>query len=154
MNPIRFRCEAPLLITRDALFAGIRDTDSWTTFTGYGPLPGIRSAVYEIRTESMVGSVIRVTNTDGSTHRESITTWEPGRKITLEFSDFSRPLSMLAGRFTESWSFAEINGTTVVRRDMVLYPRTVLARPLVWLIARILRRALSHHLHQVACPAV
>ena len=44
----------------------------------------------------MVGTRIRVTNTDGSTHVEEIVEWEPARRIRLRIGGFSPPLSRLA----------------------------------------------------------
>lgn len=46
----------------------------------YGPLPGIREAEFEAKTAEIVGTRIRVTNRDGSTHVEEIVEWEPTRR--------------------------------------------------------------------------
>ena len=50
----------------------ILDLSKWPEFNGYGPLPGIREADFETKTDEIVGTKIRVTNRDGSTHVEEI----------------------------------------------------------------------------------
>ena len=83
----------------------ILDLGLWPSFQGYGPLPGIRAAEYEARTPEVVGTRIRVTDTDGSSHVEEIVEWEPDRRIRLRMGEFSPPLSHLATGFDETFEF-------------------------------------------------
>jgi hypothetical protein len=55
-----------------------------TEFQGYGLLPGVASAEYEVRTDDMVGSHVRVRSTDGSEHVEEICQWEEGQRIVMK----------------------------------------------------------------------
>ena len=68
-------------------------------------LPGIKAAEFEARTPEVVGTRIRVTNTDGSSHVEEIVEWEPDRRLRLRMGEFSPPLSRLATGFDETWEF-------------------------------------------------
>ena len=86
-------CYAARLQIQERLTDAIADVSQWPTFQGYGPIPGIAEAVYEHRTDEMVDSRIRCTNTNGSTHTEVIYEWEPGERIVMVLQDFSPPLS-------------------------------------------------------------
>jgi hypothetical protein len=127
----------------------ILDTSRWPSFRGYGVLPGIREAEYEVRTPEVVGSRFRVTDTDGSSHLEEIVEWEPGRRIGLVMRESSPPLSLLATRFVETWEFDRIGGVTKVVRSFELHARSTLARPFLWLISVLLRKAIARHLRQM-----
>src|ERR1700738_1116237 len=93
MKPITFVCEATLGAAPEEIARQILDVTKWLDFKGFGPLPGIRVAEVEIRTPDIVGSRIRVTNTDGSKHVEEIVEWQPDHRLQLNMKNFSRPLS-------------------------------------------------------------
>lgn len=150
MQPVRFTCSAALSLPPEAVAAQILDVANWSDFQGYGPLPGIREARFELRTPEVVGSHIRVTNTDGSSHVEEIAEWDLPRRLRLEFKDFSPPLSRLATRFDETWEFQRIADQTHVVRSMALHPRARWTKPVLWLISLLLRRAIARHLQQLA----
>jgi hypothetical protein len=116
---------------------------------GYGPLPGIRAAEFEVRTANVVGSRIRVTNTDGSSHIEEIVEWQPNLRVGIEMKDFSPPLSRLATRFMETWDFVRLDGGTRATRSFELYAKSAPTRPVLWLISLLLRRAIARQLRQM-----
>ena len=149
MRPVTFSCTASLPMTPEEIANQILDLANWTSFTGYGPLPGIKAAEFEARPPGVVGTRVRVTNTDGSGHVEEFVAWEPGRHVRLAMTDFSPPLSRLATRFEEAWEFERVGGLTRVVRTFRLYPRSDLARPALWLIGRLLKRAVARHLRQM-----
>jgi len=80
----------------------ILDLSNWIDFKGFGPIPGIRLAKFEVRTPDIVGSLIRVTNTDGSKHVEEIIEWQHDHRLRPLMKDFSTPLSRLAREFEET----------------------------------------------------
>lgn len=133
--------------------ANIADMDKWPEFTGYGMLPGIKNAQYEVRKVGMVGSRIRVENTDGSMHTEKILTWRAEKEILMELCEFSPPLNKMASHFLETWTFEEKDDGTQVTRAFTLYPTTILTQPALWLISLMFRRAIKHHLHLMAQDA-
>ena len=149
MTPITFSCEERLTMPPEGIAEQILDLGLWPGFEGYGPLPGIRSAEFEARTPEVVGTRIRVTDTGGSSHIEEIAEWEPGRRIRLRMGEFSPPLSRLATGFDETWELTRLGTDTRVVRSFALHARSVAARPLLWLISLLLRRAIALHLRQM-----
>lgn len=146
-RPIVVRCRRVLPATADEVADGILDLSQWPSFVGYGPLPGVASAEFEVRTPEVVGSRIRVQNRDGSTHVEEIVEWDPPRRLALRMAGFAPPLSRLATHFVETWEFAPGGRVT---RSVALHPRSWWTWPLVWLIGLLMRRALVRHLDTLA----
>jgi hypothetical protein len=149
MRPIRFSCSDTLGPAPADIAGRILDLANWTDFKGYAVLPGIKAAGYEVRTPGVVGSRIRVTNTDGSSHVEEIIEWQPDRSLRLRMNEFSAPLSRLATEFQESWAFHRLDKGTRVTRSFELHPKSAIARPALWLISLLLRRAIAWHLRQM-----
>src|SRR5213596_232306 len=149
MRPIRFSCADTLALAPADIAGRILDLANWTDFTGYAVLPGIKAAVYEVRTPGVVGSRIRVTNTDGSSHVEEIVEWQPDHRLRLHMRDFSPPLCRLATGFDETWKFRRIDNATRVIRSFELYAKSALAWPFLWLISFPLKRAIARHLRQM-----
>lgn len=154
ITSITFQCSRLIPYTPAEIAAAIADTSRWPEFTGYGPMPGILSAEYETRTPEMSGSRIRVHNSDGSSHVETIEVWQPPEQIVMRLHEFTPPLSRLADHFLESWRFTVGPDGTRTSRQLQLYPRSPATRPLLWLISLLLRRAIAAHLEQMARPTV
>ena len=149
MKPITFACEETLGLAPEEIARQILDLARWLDFKGFGPIPGIRIAQFEVRTPDIVGSRIRVTNTDGSQHIEEIVEWQPSQRLQLHMKDFSARLSRLATRMEETWEFERVGNETKVTRSFRLHAKSVLARPLLWVISRLLRKAIARHLREM-----
>ena len=149
MRPIRFSCAETLGLLPADIAGRILDLANWTDFKGYAVLPGIKAAKYEVRTPRIVGSRIRVTNTDGSSHVEEIVEWQPDHSLRLQMTEFSPPLSRLATEFVESWEFQRIDNATRVTRSFELHPKSGFTRPVLWLISLLLKRAIARHLREM-----
>lgn len=149
MKPLTFSCTDTLPQPPETIADQILDVGRWNSFRGYGPLPGIRSAEFTLRTPQVIGSRIRVVNTDGSTHTEEIIEWAPATRLRLDMEDFSPPLSRLATRFEEVWTFERLPEGTRVVRSFTLHPKSVATRPLLWLISLLLRRAIARNLSEI-----
>jgi hypothetical protein len=149
MKPITIACTESLSRPAVEIAASILSLANWLDFKGYGFLPGIKTAVFERQTPEIVGTRIRVTNTDGSSHVEEIVEWNPEHSVRLGLDEFSPPLSRLATKFIESWAFRQAEGETTVTRSFELYPKSLLARPALWLISALLKQAITRHLRQM-----
>jgi hypothetical protein len=154
MQPVHFACRANLPLAPTEIAGQILDLARWPEFRGYGPLPGIQSATFDVWTDAVVGTRIRVVNTDGSTHVEEIVEWQPDRRLRLMMHEFSPPVSRLATRFEETWEFASGAGGTQVVRSFDLHPQSAFTRPVLWLISLLLRRAIDRHLRQMCDAAM
>lgn len=149
MRSIRFACKATLSLTPEEIAEQILDVTKWPDFQGYGPIPGIKTAEFEIRTANVVGSRIRVTNLDGSTHVEEIMLWRPEERIQLHMQNFSPPLSRLAAGFVETWEFQRVGNKTKVLRSFEMNAKSIAAWPVLWLISFVLKQAIDRHLLQI-----
>jgi hypothetical protein len=149
MNPITFFCEGIVPLAPEDIAGQILDLTKWPDFHGYGPIPGIKSAVFEVQTPGIIGSRIRVTNRDGSSHTEEIVEWQLPHRIQLHLKEFSPPLSRLATRFEETWHFEPTpNGTRVIRYFRV-HARSYLSRLVLGVISFFLKRAIVRQLQQM-----
>ena len=59
MKPITFSCAEILGISSDEIARQILDVARWPDFKGFGVLPGIKAAEFEIETPEIVGSRIK-----------------------------------------------------------------------------------------------
>jgi hypothetical protein len=150
MKPIAFQSSRYIPYNAEEIAAEIADLSRWPEFDGYGSLPGIASAAYEGHTGPMAGARIRVHNTDGSSHVETVEIWQPPQRIVMRLHEFTPPLSRIASHFVEEWRFEEAGNGTGVTRQLQLYPRSALARPVLWLISLLMRRAIGRHLDRMA----
>lgn len=144
-----FDCTETVPLAAEKIAEQILDVTKWMEFRGYGPIPGIKSAVFATRTPNVVGSRIHVTNRDGSSHIEEIVEWQPSRRIQLSMRDFSPPLSRLATGFVETWEFEPIGNETRIVRSFEVNARSMLTKPVLWLISFYLKRAISRHLTEI-----
>ena len=150
MKPIKFQSSRLIPATGEQICTNMADTDRWSEFTGYGMLPGIKSAAYEVKTDNMLGSRIRVLNTDGSQHVEEIYEWIPGEKMGMKFQGFTPPLSNLASHFTEEWVLQPQHNATLATRKIQMVPKNFLTLPMLWLISLLFRQAIEHNMDELA----
>src|SRR5262249_14505859 len=149
MKPVTFACEATLPLAPEDIARQILDLTKWPDFRGYWPIPGIKVAEFDIQTPGVVGSQIRVTNLDGSSHIEEIVEWQPNCRVRLCMKEFSKPLSNLATSFEETCEFERIGNETHVVRSFVLHPVSVMTWLPLWVISFFLRRAIVRHLREM-----
>ena len=149
MKPTTVSCEESLPLAPEEIAGQILDLTRWPNFRGYGPIPGIKSAEFEVRTPGVIGTRIRVVNRDGSRHIEEIVKWQPERRIQLKVHEFSPPLSWLATRFVETLEFQCVDGGTNVERTLQLHPTSILARLPLRVLSFFLKRAMTRHLREM-----
>jgi len=58
MKPITFSCEQTLALAPEDIARQILDVTRWPDFNGFGPIPGIKAAEFEVRTPDIVASRI------------------------------------------------------------------------------------------------
>ena len=148
MQPIIISISAKSSQTPAEICAFFLDTKRWSEFKGSAFLPGIRAASFENQTPGLVGSRIRVHNTDGSSHVEEILEWDPEHRIMLRFQEFSLPLSRLATHFIETWEFNRSGRITHMRRSMAFYPQGLASWLLLLPIAGLMKKAFLNNAQQ------
>lgn len=149
MKPITFSCQETLPLASEEIARQMLDLTKWPDFQGYGPIPGVKRAEFQVKTAEVVGTRIQVTNTDGSNHVEEIVEWQPDHRLRLEMKEFSPPLSRLATGFEETWEFKRTGDETHVTRSFRLHPRSIMARLLLWAMSFLLKRAIARHLREL-----
>ena len=110
---------------------------------------GHQDCGFDVQTPGIVGSRIRVTNRDGSSHVEEIVEWQPDHRIRLQMKEVPPPLSRLANGFEETWEFKGTGNETLVTRSFRLHAKSVLARLLLWVISFFLKWAIVRHLREM-----
>lgn len=148
VKPILFECRRETTASLAEIVDHILSPENWTTFKGWGPLPGIRAATFENRTPELVGTKFRVVSTNGDRHAETITRWEPGRLLETRMDEFPRSLRWMATHFVERWTtegdLARDGHHTVVR-SFELHSTGHVARPMLGLIGLMMRKAVMLH---------
>ena len=149
MKPITFTCNETLPLAPEDLARQILDLTKWPDFHGYGPIPGIKAAEFDVQTPAVVGTRFRVTNLDESSHVEEIVEWDPNHRLRLQMKEFSPPLSRLATWFEETWEFKRTGNETRVARSCRLYAKSVLSWLPLWVISFFLKRAIVRQLGEM-----
>lgn len=148
IKPVEIKIVGHIKKSSSEICKEVLDTERWSEFKGYSILPGIKSACFELKTQEVVGSRIKVQNNDGSSHVEEIIEWDTANKIALRFQEFDSPLKNITTHFIETWEFRGApNGTEAVR-IMTLYPKGVLGRLILIPISKLMKKAFEENLRQ------
>ncbi|HNO77468.1 MAG TPA: hypothetical protein PKN33_05350 [Phycisphaerae bacterium] len=156
LAPITFECRRETTVSLTEIVDNILVPENWVAFTGWGPLPGIRTAKIEHRTPDLEGTRFRVISTNGDTHAETIIRWESDRVLEVRMDEFPSPLNRMATHFIERWSTVGnlmTAGHHTVVRSFELHPKRRAARPFLRLIGFMMRRAVNRHSAAVLASA-
>ncbi len=115
----------------EANFTFVTNLENWPTFTGFGPLPGIRRAT--ANAPLALGTRVRVENTDNSVHQEIVTAFEPGRRYAVRM-EVVPPASWLMRHIDEELLLEPVEAGTRVHRRFTTVARSWLTAPVVWFI--------------------
>jgi len=154
MNPIKIEVDSFVNLSPMDICSIILNTNEWNKFEGYSILPGIEKAEFEKRTDSIVGSRIKVTNRDGSTHIEEIIEWDENRKVAFKFQEFDSPLKNFASHFIEEWYFTVSGAGTTISRIMIMYPKNLYGSILLKPISLLMKKALKKNLAQLSKDSI
>jgi hypothetical protein len=150
MHPIEIKIHGYTQKSSQEMCSALLDTERWSEFKGYSILPGIAHAHFETKTPDLVGSRIKVENTDGSSHVEEIIEWDVVNKVALRFQDFDLPLKRLATHFIEAWSFKKSNDRTEVTRTMTMFPKGMIGWLMLIPISRLMKKAFTENAIQLS----
>jgi hypothetical protein len=99
-----------------------------------------------LKTPGLIGSRIKVHNTDGSRHVEEITDWDVEKRIAVRFQEFQPPLSHFADHFLVTWEFKRSGAGTEVTRRMSLVPSGLPGALLLPPISLLMKKSLEKNL--------
>jgi len=134
---------------RETVFDFLVSEAGFKTFGGWGPVPGIEAVVYSEGSFTEPGSLARVTNTDGSTHRERVLRCERPMLYSIRIHDFSSPFRFLIRRADETWTLEETPDGCLLNRSFEFELRSALVWPLSLPIAQVMFRAAMRRHHRV-----
>jgi hypothetical protein len=143
---VTVRERAFIPVRPEILLDFIASDEGFLSFPGFGPIPPIKSIAFEKGHARQVGSVLRVTNGDGSTHRETITGYEPGRLFAVRVDELSSVFGKLVAFGDERYELQPEGEGTALFRIFAFEPRSPLALPLVIPIVQgLMRGAMRRH---------
>lgn len=149
-KPIEIKVTGHTQQTPQEMCTQLLDMERWSEFKGYSILPGIKQASFETKTPGLVGSRIKVRNTDGSSHVEEIIEWDVTKKVVLQFQEFSAPLNRLASHFVETWEFHPSAHGTDTSRTMTLHPIGIMGWLLLLPISQLMKKAFEKNAAQLS----
>jgi hypothetical protein len=131
------------------IFDSFMQIEKWNDFKGFGIIPGIKTANFIVKSESIKGSIIRVENTDGSSHKEEILAFEIDKYLKIKLYDFTKPLSYFSTHFLEEWALKKMEDGYKIERSMTLFSKGKISRFILKVISLILKRAIQKHTEYV-----
>jgi hypothetical protein len=140
---ITIRCEPALA------FDHTNAPENFTSFVGYGPIPGIRVARYRDDLGPRLAAVRDVENTDGSAHVEEVTVFDRPRRHDARIHRFGAPFSPLAREAGDDWRFSEERGATRIDRTFRVELTSALVLPAALVLKGFLRRAVRRDLANI-----
>jgi len=106
---IACQAERTLPCTREQAFALLCDSARFPTFfSGYGPIPAVRSI--DMAGPLRIGSVRQVRNSDGSAMTELVTVLEPPHRHAYRLSGFRAPFAWLVRHGDADWRVTATSG--------------------------------------------
>ena len=146
----KFSISLEIANTPETFLEAIFDTANWTSFTGWGPIPGIKHANLTMPDHSKVGATIDVVNDDGSRHRETVIEFEAGKRLIMRMDNFSAPLNRLATHFIEYWEIIEGSNSHRLIRGFELHPKNTTGKLALPIVALFLKKAVRKHTNKLA----
>lgn len=128
--------------SREKAFLHIVPIDLASIFTGYGPLPSIRETLKETGPWDAAGQSRTVVFSDGSSARETLTSYEYPSRFAYRITDFTGVLRLLAIEARGEWWFESVpdGATTSIRWRYEFISRSAILKPLVSLFTQSLWR--------------
>jgi hypothetical protein len=119
--------------------------ENWSSFQGEGIIPGIKQASFVKKMDTHIGCIIKVENSDGSSHIEEFLEYEKDRYLKIKMHQFSKPLSLFAEYFIEEWLFEKQEFTYFLNRTLTLYGKGFFSNLFLSLVAKFLKKAIEKH---------
>lgn len=145
-KPFRFSVNAQVELSPAEVMDQILEVSRWSDFPGYGFIPGIDKAQFQVWCDEIVDSRILVENTDGSRHVEEVVDYVSEQRICFEMKEFDSVVAHLVDHIEETWTLEADSKKTSLTRTFALHSAHWVARPLVWVVSQMLKRAVLRHM--------
>jgi hypothetical protein len=129
----------------DEVWNVLTDNDAMPLFSGFGPIPAIRSARWIQGDEYREGAVREVQNADGSSHREEVVTAVKARCLEDRIHDFTSPFRWLVREARDRFELVPNGDRTEMRRTFAIELTNLAWWPAAALLLPLLRRAVRRH---------
>lgn len=128
--------------SREKTFLHIVPIDLTSIFTGYGPLPSVSQTLNQTGPWDAAGRTRNVVFSDGSSARETLTSYDYPNRFAYRITEFTGVLRFLASEARGEWWFEDVPGrsATSVRWRYEFVSRSAILKPLVSLFTRSLWR--------------
>jgi hypothetical protein len=128
--------------SREKTFLHIVPIDLTSIFTGYGPLPSVTQTLNQTGPWDAAGRTRNVVFSDGSSARETLTSYDYPKRFAYRITEFTGVLRLLASEARGEWWFENVPGrsATSVRWRYEFISRSAILKPLVSLFTRSLWR--------------
>ncbi len=128
--------------SRETTFLHIVPIALTSIFTGYGPLPSVTQTLNQTGPWDAAGRTRNVVFSDGSSARETLTSYEYPKRFAYRITEFTGVLRLLASEARGEWWFEDVPGraATSVRWRYEFISRSALLKPLISLFTRTLWR--------------
>jgi len=129
--------------SREKTFWHIVPIDLTSIFTGFGPLPSVTGTLNQTGPWDDAGRSRTVVFSDGSSARETLTSYEYPNRFAYRITEFTGVLRFLASEARGEWWFEDVPGlaATSVRWRYEFVSRSAILKPLVSLFTRSLWRS-------------
>ena len=133
----------------ETVFDFMASEPGFLSFRGWGPIPGLARVEFEHGDYHVVGSRSRVTNTDGSTHREVVVECDRPLRFAVRIHDLSSPFRMLVHELDERWQVVPEGPASRLDRTFGFTLRSALYWPLSLVLAQGLFRVAVRRHHRL-----
>lgn len=139
MRPIEHTVAVILLTTPEQAFTVIAPINLPQIFRGYGPLPAVVRVEGQSGPWAVAGAVRHPQFADGGSAVETLVSYDAPHYFAYTIHGFTNALRWLTSGVRGEWWFREQeDGTTLVRWCYGFTPHSAWARPLLWLVVRLL----------------
>jgi hypothetical protein len=126
------------------LFEHCNDDEGVRSFRGWGPIPGVRDVRY-LDGPPCLGAARDIINTDGTTHRELFTAFDPPRGFEITIRQVAPPFGILVREIRDTFALTSIGRGAELVRVVHFYLTSKVAYPLAITFAPMMRQALRAH---------
>ena len=137
VNPVTSPVEIGINASAQKAFAIIVPAELSEVLLPKAPLPGVRTVEDKQGDWNKIGDSRQIIMTDGSSVRETLTTYNEHTGLSYRIDGFDGPLKFLVTHMEGEWTFRESgDNQSHVSWVFTFYPRSIFTAPIVSLIAR------------------